>query len=100
MNKYRKILFYYCFLISLFISISGILSTQNTSQLLFQLIFLPVTLYFSYSVLVQVIDKKDTVTKDKKTNGFAVFIAIVFFSFLLTISLIRVAKNPVKTEKS
>lgn len=46
MKLTAKILLIYCFLMSVFVTISGFISARTTSDYLFQLIFLPVTLYF------------------------------------------------------
>ncbi|MBI5126899.1 SH3 domain-containing protein [Candidatus Roizmanbacteria bacterium] len=100
MKIYKKVLFYYCFLTALFISISGILSSQNTLQLLSQLIFLPVTLYFSYSILVQLIDKKESPIKDNKVNMSALIVTVVLFLFLLVSRTINIVNNPTKKNDS
>jgi len=68
----KKILFYYCLFISLFITISGVISSQNPQQLLFQLLFIPISIYFSYTALEPLFIKKNTIvkkiTKPKKTK--------------------------------
>ncbi len=46
MKLTAKILLLYCFLMSAFVTISGFISARTISDYLFQLIFLPVTLYF------------------------------------------------------
>ncbi len=98
--KNKQILFYYCFLIALFITVSGILSSQNSSQLLFQLLFLPVTLYFCYSVLVQIIDKKTSLLPSPKINRRAIIITSVFFIFLFVMSFLAVVKKPINNKKT
>ncbi|KKP72163.1 MAG: hypothetical protein UR68_C0020G0018 [Candidatus Roizmanbacteria bacterium GW2011_GWA2_35_19] len=96
----KKFLFYYCLIIALFISISGILSSQNTSQLLLQLVFLPVTIYFCYAALVQFIDKKASLFPSSSTNITAIIITTVFFLLLFFISIKSVSKNTMSVKKS
>ena len=99
MKNYKKILFYYCFAIALFISISGILTSQNTTALLFQLLFIPITVYFVYSVLIQFIDKKTKPTKSSSINRGGFFITIVLFLLLFVTSVVRIVKKPHQENK-
>lgn len=86
----KKFLFYYCFIISLFITISGIIASREIGQLLLQLLFLPVTVYFSYTVLVQIIDKKSTQKFNSKANKFGIILTVVIFILLLIGSLFSI----------
>lgn len=95
----KKILFYYCLLLALFISISGIISSKNTSSLLFQLFFMPITIYFIYSVLIQFFDKKTKPIISSTINRGTLFITIVLFLFLVVTSIIRITKKPPKLTK-
>lgn len=63
----KKLLFYYCLLVSLFITISGVISSQEPSQLLFQLLFIPITIYFAYTALEPIININKS-NKPKKTK--------------------------------
>ena len=51
MKLTAKILLVYCTLTAVFITVSGFIAAKNTSDYLFQLIFLPVTLYFVVKTL-------------------------------------------------
>ncbi len=90
----KKILFYYCFILALFISISGIIASQNTVTLMFQLLFIPITLYFAYSVFIQFFDKKNKPITSSVMNRGALFITLVLFVLLLVTSIMRVVKKP------
>lgn len=93
----KKILFYYCFILALFITVSGVLSSQTVSQLLMQFIFLPVTIYFSYSVLAQFIDKNSSPLKEIKTNKLAAVITIILFFLLFILSISKISKKPLNS---
>ena len=77
MNIKRKILLYYSTFLTLFISVSGLIISANNAQgLIFQLIFLPVTLYFVYSSIL-IFLKKNAIN----TIGIKL---IIYYNFILT----------------
>ena len=91
----QKIFFVYCTILALFISISGILNITGIETALFQLVFLPVPLYFLVSIIRYLIQsKKQKKKKDKKGlplgSGFSlgkgrvVFVVILFLLLLAT----------------
>jgi len=97
----KKIVFYYSFILALFITISGIITSKNTTSLLFQLLFIPITIYFTYSVIVQFIDKKSKPVLSNAFNRGALFFGILLFLLLIISSIMRVAKKPqIKTQKN
>jgi uncharacterized protein YgiM (DUF1202 family) len=98
MKLYQKILFYYCVVISLLITVSGVLSSQTTTQLLMQLIFLPVTIYFCYTFLVQFLEKSTT-KKEMKASRFSLVITAIFFLLLFTLSMVKLIKSPQLVKK-
>lgn len=96
----KKILFYYCTALALFISISGIVSSRSTSQLLMQLIFLPVTIYFCYSLIVQLTKKEKTSTDDAKIKRASVVFSILLLATFLTINIINIVNKSTKSIKT
>lgn len=87
----KKILLYYCFFFAVFITISGIAVSKSPAQLLLQVVFLPVTIYLGLMVF------KDLKQKTSKKESFRLTKSLIFvlclFSFLLTISVIRVLQE-------
>lgn len=67
--KSNKILIYYSFFICLFLTLVGIFSAKNTSQLLTSFIYLPLIFYFGTKMLrfLKPSPKKQTVKKKIKT---------------------------------
>jgi len=95
----KKILVYYCFLLAVFITISGIVSAKSFSELLPQVVFLPVTIYLGFMAVKTLRQKK--LKKAEKRNGGkgrlrltkAYFYILLVFSILLAISIIHVFKD-------
>jgi len=91
----QKIFFVYCAILALFISTSGILNITGIETALFQLVFLPVPIYFLVSIIKYLIqNKKRKKTKNKKDiplgSGFSlgkgrvVFVVVLFLLLLAT----------------
>lgn len=78
----------------MFISLSGIIASKNIGSLFFQLLFIPITIYFTYSVFIQFFDKKAKPVVSTTTNRGALFFTLVLFLILLVISITRVIKKP------
>ena len=96
----QKIFFVYCAILALFISISGILNITTIESALFQLVFLPVPLYFLGSIIRYLIQgRKQKKKKDKKNlplgSGFSLgkgrgVLVVIIFLFLVAISAKRI----------
>jgi len=84
----KKILLYYCSLLAVFITISGILINSNLKNISTQLVFLPVPLYFLYTLVSQFRQPKKLV------------IGGLFLAILLAIGLVNVSKSVVKVPPS
>ena len=80
-------------LVSLFITISGVISSQNPQQLLFQLIFIPIAIYFSYTAIETFFSKKKSPKKKEEHNKSALILTLVFFIVLLVNSILKISKK-------
>ncbi len=90
---FRKVLFYYCFALALFISISGILSIQNFEGFIYQILFLPVTFYFAYYFFRSLIMKKPIPSFAFVSNFKVLTVASIIFFILLTYALVKTTQN-------
>lgn len=79
-----KILLYYCFIISLFITVSGVLTSVGNETFLLQLFFLPVTLTLGYAIVKRKIPTLSPI--GSKTFLFAMLVFLLLFS----VSFVRV----------
>jgi hypothetical protein len=94
----KKVLLYYCFLFALFITVSGVMVSKSTEQLITQLIFLPVTAFLGYNAVRELTSKR---TAEKKPDqnikpfylGKAFILVMIFFCFLVFISIKQVEQN-------
>lgn len=94
MKKLSLIFYFYCLAVSIFIVVSGIISTRrDTSILPIQLVFLPIPLYFIIGFIRYLKNKKGK--SDKNTLGIdlagkgnlillSVFILAILFMFGLS----------------
>jgi hypothetical protein len=97
MRLASSIFFFYCLILAVFISVSGFITGSNQGQLLFQLIFLPVTFYF---LLTAGRSLKRSKVKDKQgpplgginlsDRSSTVIFAMVLLLILVLISLYRI----------
>jgi len=90
MTRGNKFFFYYATLASILISFSGFASSKNTGQLLFQFLFLPITLYF---VIALVTRSGHSTFAPPHAKRFFLVSLIVFLIFFAT-SLYRLFTNP------
>jgi hypothetical protein len=81
MSKASTLLLYYCTIISLFLSVSGIVAAQSSDSLIFQAIFLPVTVYFLISIFRNLKSHTLDVNLSGRTTVLTIFILI--FAVLL-----------------
>lgn len=92
-------------------TISGVLNSEDWSMLLFQLLFLPVTFYFCFQLLIRTLGRRNQKNANNPASyqrSTATIVAIVFL-LLLTVAIIKVNKpkpavskpkpNPTKTAK-
>jgi hypothetical protein len=80
----KKILFYYCTLFSITVAVSGIILNLNSERLVFQLVFLPVPLFF-ITLLVSELKRKNTNTEGSRTNPIGVATVLILFLLLFGI---------------
>ena len=107
MTKASSVLLYYCTLFAVFISVSGFISAQKTGAYPFQLVFLPVTLYFLASSVRRIGGgAPDVSLSGRKTSLIA---AAIIFLILLGIAIKNIyvqksspitVNNPQSTDKS
>lgn len=91
---YKRLSIYYCFLLAVFISLTGMITSKTPTQLGFQVLFLPVTLYMGYSVLVLM---RGSAQRQRATlpheNAKATLMVRVFFCILLISSVVAVVRK-------
>lgn len=81
MSKASTLLLYYCAVIALFLSASGFLTAKSTEGYAFQLLFLPITLYFVFAVVRNLKSRSLDVTLSGRTV--AVIIFLIIFAILM-----------------
>lgn len=95
----KKILLYYSFFFAAFLTISGVVASRSSAQVLLQVIFLPVTVYLGLMVFKdlrqkkQEINKKPAETKKALRLAKSLIFVLCLFSFLLTTSIIRILQE-------
>ena len=85
MTKTSTLLLYYCTLVALFLSLSGFLTVKTTEGIVFQLLFLPITLYFVFSVFRNLKSHTLDVNLSGRTTAIVVF--LIIFAILLAVSI-------------
>lgn len=93
-----KILFYYCFLFTLFITISGVLNSTSPNMILMQAFFLPVLGYFIFNFIYQILHKNKPTTssikslpRKRKKKGFV--IATLILLLLISTSVYSITNK-------
>lgn len=92
MSKASTLLLYYCTLIALFLSVSGFLTARTTESLIFQVMFLPITLYFLIGVFRNLKSKTLDVILSGRSTAIAVF--IIIFTILLALAAKNILGQP------
>jgi hypothetical protein len=91
MSKVSNIFFYYCTIVALFITVSGFLASKALEGHAFQLIFLPITLYFVFAVMrnlaAWVRKSKTGPTLDVTLSGKKAVIVAFFIIFLTLLTI-------------
>ena len=88
-----QLLLYFCTILAIFITISGILNATTMEGFFFQLMFFPITFFLAKSSFDQIILKKSTAPNiTKKSKSFFVTSIIIFF-LLMFIGLRSVARS-------
>lgn len=67
-DKAGKLLFFYTFIFSIIIAVSSVVSNANTGNIILQIIFLPVLVYFMYGIVGQLILSNKQKRKPSFTN--------------------------------
>lgn len=87
----KTILLYYSLFLAIFISASGIVASKSSNDLLFQLVFFPVTLYLLFTATANIRQKKQSdhpFLSSKKAS----IVALLFF-FLLGVGVFQILTN-------
>jgi 4-hydroxybenzoate polyprenyltransferase len=91
----NKAFLYLCTLIALFITISGLVLVRHASELIFHLLFAPVTVYLLIATASQIINPRKTVSVSLTANNMAV-VGIFFLMFvIIAAKLVSILKVPV-----
>jgi len=85
MTKASTLLLYYCTLFALFLSVSGFLTAKTSEGLIFQALFLPITLYLLVSVFRNLKSRTLDVNLSGRTTAIVIF--LIIFAILLAISV-------------
>jgi hypothetical protein len=105
-NIFLVILFIYSTLASLFLTISGILTTKSTGLIAFQLLFLPITAYFfieaSNYLRHKFKEKSGEITDFQVTprRGETIFFIIIFLGLTAIGANNLIKKDPVESDSS
>ena len=92
MTKASTLLLYWCTLVALFLSLSGFLTVKNTEGIVFQLLFLPITLYFLFSVFRNLKSRTLDVNLSGRTTSIVVF--VIIFAILLGLAIRNILAQP------
>lgn len=91
MSKVSNIFLYYCAAVAVFITVSGFIASKTVEGYAFQLIFLPITLYFIFAVLRNLaawVKKAETgPTLDVTLSGKRTTLIAFFLIFLALLAL-------------
>ncbi len=81
----NKAFLYICTLIALFITLSGLASIRNTSELVSHILFLPVTFYLLIAAASQMTQPSKPIAAQLSTHTMTVF-SILFLLFVVIIA--------------
>jgi hypothetical protein len=96
MSKTVSILFlYWCTAVAVFLSVSGIITSQSSEGLIFQFFFLPITLYFVVSAIRNLKSQTLDVNLSGRKTTIIVFLVIFLFLTALAVKNILAARTPI-----
>ena len=98
MSKTSNLLLYYCTVIALFMSVSGFLTSGGGDGLIFQFLFLPITLYFVFGVIRNLKSHTVDVNLNGRTTAMVVFSVIFLILLALAVKNIVQLKSPQPTQ--
>ena len=92
MTKASTLLLYWCTLVALFLSLSGFLTVKTTQGIVFQFLFLPITLYFLFSAFRNLKSRTLDVNLSGRTTSIVVF--VIIFAILLGLAIRNILAQP------